>query len=51
MRMGWYSDTSRRTDDGWRLATRKMWFLRRNGGIDAGNPYDPRRPKPSGDPS
>jgi hypothetical protein len=45
--MGWYSDTYRRTADGWRLATRKMAFLRRNGDVDAGNPHDPRRPKPN----
>jgi len=47
MRMGWYSDTYRRTSKGWRLATRKMSFLRRNGEIDAGNPHDPRRPTPT----
>jgi hypothetical protein len=47
MRMGWYSDTYRRTDEGWRLATRKMTFLRRDGSADAGNPHDPRRPTPS----
>ena len=45
MRMGWYSDSYQRRDDGWRLATRKMTFLRRTGGADAGNPHDPRRPK------
>ena len=48
MRMGWYSDTYRRTDDGWRLVTRSMTFLRRDGSIDSGNPHDPRRPKPGG---
>src|SRR3546814_7528448 len=32
MRMGWYSDTYVRTDNGWRLRTRKMTFLRRHGG-------------------
>lgn len=47
MRMGWYTDTYRRTDDGWRLATRRMTFLRRNGEADSGNPHDPRRPKPA----
>lgn len=47
MRMGWYSDTYRRTEGGWRLATRRMTFLRRAGGADAGNPHDPRRPKPT----
>jgi hypothetical protein len=48
MRMGWYSDTYRRTDAGWRLATRTMTFLRRHGGADSGNPHDPRRPTPAG---
>ncbi len=47
MRMGWYSDTYRRTEDGWRLATRKMTFQRRDGSTDAGNPHDPRRPQPT----
>ena len=46
MRMGWYSDTYRRTADGWRLATRTMSFLRRSGDVDSGNPHDPRRPTP-----
>jgi hypothetical protein len=47
MRMGWYTDTYRRTDSGWRLATRMMTFLRKHGGADSGNPHDPRRPKPT----
>ena len=47
MRMGWYTDTYRRTEGGWRLATRRMTFLRRSGAADAGNPHDPRRPKPA----
>ncbi len=47
MRMGWYSDTYRRADDGWRLATRSMTFLRKSGSADSGNPHDPRRPKPA----
>jgi hypothetical protein len=47
MRMGWYSDTYRRTENGWRLVTRKMTFLRRHGGADSGKPHDPRRPKPT----
>ncbi len=47
MRMGWYRDTYRRMDDGWRLATRKMTFLRRDGSADSGNPHDPRRPSPT----
>ena len=47
MRMGWYSDTYRRTDDGWRMVTRSMTFLRRSGDADSGNPHDPRRPLPT----
>src|ERR1700761_3393104 len=31
MRIGWYNDTYRKTEDGWRLHTRKMTFLRRSG--------------------
>jgi hypothetical protein len=49
MRIGWYSDTYRRTEDGWRLATRAMTFLRRSGARDSGQAHDPRRPAPSGD--
>ena len=45
MRLGWYSDTYRRTDDGWRLVTRSMTFLRRSGARDAGRPHDPNRPE------
>jgi hypothetical protein len=47
MRIGWYTDTYRRTNDGWRLATRRMTFLRRSGAQDSGKPHDPRRPAPS----
>jgi hypothetical protein len=47
MRLGWYTDTYLRTDKGWRLATRKMTFLRRSGVADAGRPHDPTRPEPS----
>ena len=47
MRMGWYADTYVRTDEGWRLKTRKMTFLRRSGGADAGKAHDPLRPTPS----
>jgi hypothetical protein len=47
MRIGWYTDTYRRTDDGWRLATRSMTFQRRSGARDAGNAHDPRRPAPT----
>jgi hypothetical protein len=48
MRIGWYTDTYRRTGDGWRLATRSMTFLRRSGARDSGTPHDPTRPAPSG---
>jgi hypothetical protein len=44
MRIGWYTDTYRRTSRGWRLATRSMTFLRRNGVADSGRPHDPSRP-------
>jgi hypothetical protein len=47
MRIGWYTDTYRRTDLGWRLQTRSMTFLRRSGIADSGKPHDPRRPAPS----
>lgn len=46
MRIGWYTDTYRRTPKGWRLHTRRMTFLRRSGARDAGNPHDPTRPSP-----
>jgi hypothetical protein len=48
MRIGWYTDTYRRTKRGWRLTTRKMTFLRKAGGADSGRPHDPLRPKPAG---
>lgn len=48
MRIGWYSDTYRRTDRGWRLRTRQMTFLRRSGERDSGKPHDPTRPAPTG---
>lgn len=47
MRIGWYTDTYRRTEDGWRLATRKMTFLRKSGARDSGREHDPTRPAPS----
>ena len=47
MRIGWYTDTYRRTADGWRLETRSMTFLRRSGGADSGRPHDPTRPVPT----
>jgi hypothetical protein len=48
MRIGWYTDTYRRTTDGWRLHTRAMTFLRKSGARDSGRPHDPTRPAPSG---
>ena len=43
LRTGWYTDSYVRTEDGWRLKTRSMTFLRRNGTRDAGKPHDPLR--------
>ena len=47
MRIGWYTDTYRRTPDGWRLHTRAMTFLRRSGARDSGRAHDPTRPTPT----
>jgi SnoaL-like domain len=47
MRLGWYTDTYRKTELGWRLATRSMTFLRRNGARDSGKAHDPLRPAPT----
>jgi SnoaL-like protein len=47
MRMGWYRDTYVRTNDGWRLKTRAMTFLRRSGERDSGKEHDPLRPEPT----
>jgi hypothetical protein len=47
MRIGWYTDTYRRTDEGWRLATRQMTFLRKSGSRDSGRAHDPTRPAPT----
>jgi hypothetical protein len=47
MRIGWYTDTYRKTDQGWRLQTRSMTFLRRSGARDSGKAHDPARPTPS----
>jgi len=47
MRIGYYTDSYRRTADGWRLQTRAMTFLRRSGARDAGRAHDPTRPAPS----
>ncbi len=46
-RIGYYTDTYRRTEHGWRLATRAMTFLRRSGARDAGRAHDPSRPQPT----
>jgi hypothetical protein len=47
MRIGYYTDTYRRTPDGWRLRTRFMTFLRKSGVRDSGRAHDPTRPSPS----
>ena len=47
MRIGWHTDTYRRTAEGWRLQTRSMTFLRRSGSKDSGRPHDPTRPAPT----
>ncbi len=47
MRIGYYTDTYRRTTQGWRLRTRAMTFLRRSGTRDSGREHDPTRPAPS----
>lgn len=39
MRIGYYRDTYARTDRGWRLKTRAMTFIRRNGAHDSGRPH------------
>jgi hypothetical protein len=46
MRIGYYTDTYKRTEQGWRLHTRFMTFLRRSGARDSGVAHDPRRPIP-----
>jgi hypothetical protein len=47
MRIGYYTDSYRRTDKGWRLHTRSMTFLRKSGARDSGRPHDPTRPEPT----
>lgn len=39
MRIGYYNDTYVRTAEGWRLRTRAMTFIRRNGAHDSGRPH------------
>jgi hypothetical protein len=46
MRIGYYNDTYVRTGDGWRLKTRAMTFIRRNGDHDSGRPHAIGRPDP-----
>jgi SnoaL-like domain len=45
MRIGYYRDTYERTEDGWRLKTRAMTFIRRNGDHDSGRPHAIGRPE------
>lgn len=45
MRIGYYRDTYERTADGWRLRTRSMTFIRRNGDHDHGRPHAIGRPE------
>ena len=47
MRIGWYTDSYRRTDQGWRLHTRSMTFIRKSGTRDHGRAHDPSRPAPT----
>ena len=44
MRIGYYKDNYVRTNDGWRLKTRAMTFIRRNGDHDSGRPHAIGRP-------
>jgi hypothetical protein len=45
MRIGYYKDNYVRTADGWRLKTRAMTFIRRNGDHDSGRPHAIGRPE------
>jgi hypothetical protein len=45
MRIGYYKDTYVRTVDGWRLKTRAMTFIRRNGDHDSGRAHAIGRPE------
>jgi hypothetical protein len=44
MRIGYYRDTYARTENGWRLRTRAMTFIRRSGVHDSGRPHAIGRP-------
>ncbi|WP_405137898.1 nuclear transport factor 2 family protein [Nocardia sp. NBC_01388] len=39
MRIGYYTDALVRTEDGWRIRTRRMTFIRRSGVHDSGIPH------------
>ncbi|GGN97622.1 MULTISPECIES: nuclear transport factor 2 family protein [Nocardia] len=45
MRIGYYTDTLVRGEQGWRLQTRRMTFIRRNGEHDSGIPHAFERSK------
>ena len=45
MRIGYYKDTYLRTAAGWRLKTRAMTFIRRNGDHDSGRAHAIGRPE------
>ncbi|WP_137149717.1 nuclear transport factor 2 family protein [Mycolicibacterium sp. CR10] len=45
MRIGYYKDTYVRTENGWRLKTRAMTFIRRSGEHDSGRPHAIGRPE------
>jgi len=44
MRIGYYRDNYVRTEQGWRLRTRAMTFIRRSGEHDSGRPHAIGRP-------
>ncbi len=45
MRIGYYRDTYERTEQGWRIKTRAMTFIRRSGDHDHGRPHAIGRPE------
>lgn len=45
MRIGYYNDRYVRMDEGWRLRTRAMTFIRRSGAHDSGRPHAYQRPE------
>jgi hypothetical protein len=44
-RMGYYNDSYQRTEQGWRLRTRSMTFIRRNGEHNSGRPHAYQAPE------